>query len=71
MKIIKFIKDLYRNDPVINCKVFKDLGCSHIDGMLCDFPECSINKEYLREIEIFNLEQELDIPYKYRYYNKN
>ena len=42
-EIIKIIKE---NDPVYGCKVYKDLGCSHVDGLLCDFPNCSINNKY-------------------------
>lgn len=42
---MKFIK----NDPVRNCKLYKDKGCSHIDGILCDFPNCSMNKEYIEK----------------------
>lgn len=34
------------NDPVKHCKLYKEIGCSHVDGMLCDFPKCSMSKEY-------------------------
>lgn len=68
-KLLKFLKELKENDPVYSCKVYKDLGCSHVDGFLCDFPNCSINKKYLLELEMFELEQQLDIPFKLRYYN--
>lgn len=34
------------NDPVKHCKLYKEFGCSHVDGMLCDFPKCSMLKEY-------------------------
>lgn len=30
------------NDPVKHCPVYKEIGCSHVDGYLCDFPDCSI-----------------------------
>ena len=36
-----------KNDPLYSCELYKNEGCSHIDGMLCDFPECSMNKEYM------------------------
>ena len=65
-EIIKIIKE---NDPVYGCKVYRDLGCSHVDGLLCDFPNCCMNKKYLNELEMFELEQQLDIPFKLRYYN--
>lgn len=34
------------DDPVHHCSVHKDIGCAHIDGILCDFPNCSIQKRY-------------------------
>lgn len=43
---IKKILMVGEDDPVWNCKLYKEIGCSHVDGMLCDFPECSMNKEY-------------------------
>ena len=27
----------------------KNEGCSHVDGMLCDFPNCSMNNDYVKE----------------------
>lgn len=35
------------NDPVYSCDLYKDHGCSHVDGFLCDFPKCSMNKKYI------------------------
>lgn len=49
-KLLKFLKELKENDPVYSCKVYNDLGCSHVDGFLCDFPDCSMNKKYLLEL---------------------
>lgn len=37
---------LTKNDPVYHCNLYIDKGCSHVDGMLCDFPNCSMNKDY-------------------------
>ena len=51
--MITFIKKLIwymKNDPVKKCQLYKDKGCSHVDGILCDFPECSMNKDYLSTI---------------------
>jgi len=36
-----------RYDPVVGCKLYKDDGCAHVDGYLCDFPDCQMLKEYL------------------------
>ena len=35
-------------DPVKNCGFYKSLGCSHVDGPLCDFPLCSMFKEWYK-----------------------
>jgi len=42
-------------DPVKGCDVYKELGCSHVDGCLCDYPECSMLVKY---IETKTLEDE-------------
>jgi hypothetical protein len=49
--IIQFFKKMFsrEGDPVYHCDVYKDKAngsCAHVDGMLCDFPDCSILKEY-------------------------
>jgi hypothetical protein len=36
------------NDPVYSCILYKDKGCSHVDGYLCDFPQCDMNAEYIK-----------------------
>lgn len=55
--IVKFLKELYlnykemrQNDPVINCKVHKEIGCAHVDGYLCDMKDCEIRENY--EVEL-------------------
>lgn len=43
------------NDPVFHCDVYKDKAngsCSHVDGPLCDFPKCSILRDYRAERHI-------------------
>lgn len=44
-------------DPVLSCRQFKEVGCSHVDGFLCDFPNCSIQKNYEKENENNSSEQ--------------
>lgn len=34
------------NDPIKGCVVYKDIGCSHVDGYLCDYPKCSMLIKY-------------------------
>ena len=33
-------------DPVKYCLVYKEEGCSHVDGYLCNMHTCSIRKNY-------------------------
>ena len=51
MNIIKALKRLYyrfRNkDPIWNCEVYKEEGCSFVDGILCDYPNCKLLHERL------------------------
>lgn len=35
-----------KHDPVYACRLYDEIGCSHVDGPLCDFPKCSMLKEY-------------------------
>ena len=50
-KIISFF-DLTKDDPLYHCDLYKDKGCSHVDGFLCDYPKCCINIDYLDELKI-------------------
>lgn len=48
------IKKIYgpaaiEEDPVRGCDVYKDKAggsCAHVDGMLCDYPNCTILREH-------------------------
>lgn len=35
-------KSKTNNDPLKSCNVYKEQGCSHVDGMLCNTKECYI-----------------------------
>ena len=37
---------MMRNDPVRECRLYRDKGCCHVDGILCDFPVCDMNQDY-------------------------
>lgn len=44
-KWIKKLLLILKNDPIVNCEVYKDNkngSCMHVDGILCDYPNCSI-----------------------------
>lgn len=51
-------------DPVRSCKLYKEQGCSHVDGYLCDFPTCSMLKKY-EECVIFAVLEQKDIGAEY------
>lgn len=39
---LEIYKEYKSNDPVYDCNTYKKIGCSHVDGMLCDFPKCDM-----------------------------
>ena len=39
------------DDPVKGCPVYKNEGCSHVDGYLCDYPDCDIMKKYMKNTD--------------------
>lgn len=41
--ILICLKNRY-SDPVKGCDLYKEEGCSHVDGYLCDYPDCSMLK---------------------------
>lgn len=51
VKIINRLKRWYwrwrNSDPIRKCPVYKNEGCSHVDGLLCNFPNCSTYHEYM------------------------
>jgi hypothetical protein len=36
-----------RSDPVKHCEVYKNEGCIHVDGLLCNYPHCDIREQYV------------------------
>lgn len=42
-------------DPVKDCLVYKQIGCSHVDGYLCNFEECDIREKYEDNIRTSNI----------------
>lgn len=44
--LFKKLFDMSKNDPVKKCNLYKNEGCAHVDGMLCDFPNCQMSKDY-------------------------
>jgi len=34
------------NDPVCHCEVYKEIGCAHVDGYLCNMSDCDILIKY-------------------------
>ena len=51
-----FIKRIFdrSNDPVYSCELYRDKqsgSCVHVDGPMCDFPNCTMRAEYLQQRE--------------------
>ena len=36
-------------DPVKHCEVHKEIGCTHVDGYLCDMETCDIRQKFLQK----------------------
>jgi DNA-directed RNA polymerase subunit RPC12/RpoP len=49
--ILRQLKNSTKTDPVFHCPVYKKDGCSHVDGMMCDFPYCHVLKDYVANHE--------------------
>ncbi len=49
-RILKFLNsivaNIFRDDPIYNCEVYKTQTCVHIDSLLCNMETCEILKEY-------------------------
>lgn len=48
-KIKSWLISLSDDDPVQHCELYRDKGCSHVDGILCNYPHCILNDEYIKE----------------------
>lgn len=46
-KLKRFFYKLKNNDPVYKCPIYKKEGCSHVDGLLCYFPNCNVVQQHL------------------------
>jgi hypothetical protein len=38
---------LLNSDPVRHCPVYKEQGCAHVDGLLCNFPDCPVFRGFM------------------------
>jgi hypothetical protein len=52
-RIKRFFFRLKNRDPYYSCPVWKSEGCSHVDGLTCDFPNCVIMREYMGHDFVF------------------
>lgn len=48
MNILNYFKNLFdsSDDPVKHCELYRDEGCAHIDGFLCNLDTCEMRREY-------------------------
>lgn len=49
-KIKSFIDTVNTQDPIKHCTLYKKEGCSFVDGPLCDYPYCQMNKKFISNI---------------------
>ena len=47
------------NDPVYHCDVYKEKGCSHVDGLGCHLQDCNILDDYKIQKIINTPEEEI------------
>ena len=45
-KHVKWVPKALYVDPVFHCAVYKQEGCSHVDGFLCNYEDCDIRLKY-------------------------
>ena len=58
--MITWLKKIFdkSSDPVYSCDLYLDKSagsCVHVDGMFCDFPECSMLADYRQQRGVQNL----------------
>lgn len=48
---MSYVSDIMR-DPLKECEIYKQESCSHVDGLLCNFPDCTSLKNMNMEKQI-------------------
>jgi hypothetical protein len=46
-RLIENLEKALRKDPVKHCEVYRGIGCTHVDGYLCDMRTCDIRQKFL------------------------
>ena len=54
-RLIENLEKALLSDPVRYCQVYKEIGCAHVDGYLCDMETCDIRRKYLLEKNLESL----------------
>lgn len=49
-KISRIIRKWRMSDPVKHCQTYLTEGCSHVDGIGCNFPRCPFQSEYRQRL---------------------
>lgn len=52
MNLLQKIKSLFVKQKELNhrdCPLYKEIGCTHVDGKYCHYPNCSLFKEWEQE----------------------
>lgn len=48
-RLSEILENSLRNDPVKRCEVYRGIGCTHVDGYLCDMNTCDIRQKFLND----------------------
>ena len=48
-RLIENLEKAIMSDPVRYCEEYRDIGCTHVDGYLCDMETCDIRQKFLLE----------------------
>ena len=46
-RLIEHFQKALLSDPVKYCQVYKEIGCAHVDGYLCDMRTCDIRQKFI------------------------
>lgn len=60
--MLKWLRNLLvdKNDPVYNCELYNDDdagSCAHVNGMLCNYPRCSLLTDYKNTQNVQNVQK--------------
>lgn len=46
---LKNFTTIYASDAVKHCALYKRNGCAHVDGILCNYEDCSMRLDFIKK----------------------